>query len=113
MDPFSVATSVAGLLSLTVPVGQVLYEQVRTLKNAPKDATKLLDEVQALRQILTSLEQFLGSQSSKGHFFKQTSVPTNTIQGCTTQINSFKLQLEKFVGKQEGSGIMNMTNIRI
>jgi len=100
MDPLSVVASVAGLLSLTIQVSQMLYDQVHTLKNAPKDATKLLDELEALRQVLTSLEQFITSQLPKGHFFKQTSVLINAIQGCTGQISAIKLKLEKLVGKQ-------------
>jgi hypothetical protein len=99
MDPISVAASVAGLLSLTIKVSQILNEQVHTLKNALKDATKLLDELEALRQVLTSLEQFLASQSSEGRSFKETSVLINAIQGCKTQISTVKLRLEKFVGK--------------
>lgn len=100
MDALSVAASVGGLLSLAIQVSQMLYEQVHTLKNAPRDATQLLDELEALRQVLTSLDQFLASQSSKGRSFKETSVLINAIQGCKTQISVIKLRLEKLVGKQ-------------
>jgi hypothetical protein len=100
MDPLSAAASVAGLLSLTIQVSQMLYEQVHTLKNAPRDATQLLDELEALRQVLTSLDQFLASRSSKGRSFKETSVLIDAIQGCKSQISVIKLRLEKFVGKQ-------------
>jgi len=100
MDPLSVAASIAGLLGLTIQVSQMLYEQVHTLKNAPKDAQKLLDELEALRRVLSSLEQFLAAQALKGRSFKETSTLINAIQGCTTQINAVKLRLEKLVRKQ-------------
>jgi len=46
MDPLGVAASVSGLLSLTIQVSQMVYEQVHTLKNATKDAAKLLEELE-------------------------------------------------------------------
>lgn len=92
--------SVAGLLSLTIRVSQILYEQVHTLKNAPKDAKKLLEEMELLRQVLTSLEGFLDSQSSQGRPFKETSVFIKAVGGCKTQISVVKIKLDKLVGKQ-------------
>jgi hypothetical protein len=46
MDPLTAATSVAGLLSLAIQVSQILIDQIRTVKNAPKGAQDLLDEFQ-------------------------------------------------------------------
>jgi hypothetical protein len=81
IDPLTAATSVAGLLSLTIQVSQMLNEQVRTLKNAPNDAQELLDELELLRQVLTGLKAFLDAQGVKGHAFKETSVLINAIKG--------------------------------
>jgi len=100
MDPLSVAASVAGLLGLTIQVSQMVYEQVHTLKNATKDAAKLLEELELLCQVLTSLERFLASRSSKGRPFKETSVFIKAIGGCKTQISAIKIRLDKLVGKQ-------------
>jgi hypothetical protein len=94
-----VAASIAGLLSLTIQASQMVYEQVHTLKNATKDAAKLLEELELLCQVLTSLERFLASQSSKGRPFKESSVFTKAISGCKTQISSIKIRLDKLVGK--------------
>jgi hypothetical protein len=46
MDPLTAATSVVGLLSLAIQVSQILIDQIRTVKNAPKGAQDLLDEFQ-------------------------------------------------------------------
>jgi hypothetical protein len=72
IDPLTAATSVTGLLSLTIQVSQMLNEQVRTLKNAPNDAQELLDELESLRQVLTGLKAFLDAQDVKRHAFKET-----------------------------------------
>jgi hypothetical protein len=100
MDALTLATSVAGLLSLAIQVSQMLSDQIRTVKNAPQDAQDLLDELQLLRQVLTSLEAFLKAQALKGCVFKGTSVLVNAISGCGDKITAVKLRLEKLVRKQ-------------
>ena len=100
IDPLTAATSVAGLLSLTIQVSQMLNEQVRTLKNAPNDAQELLDELELLRQVLTGLKAFLDAQDVKGYAFKETSVLINAIKGFETKMTDLKLKLEKLTKKQ-------------
>ena len=100
IDPLTAATSVAGLLSLTIQVSQILYEQVHTVKNAPRDAQELLDEFELLRKVLRSLEEFLRTQALQGHSFKETSVLVSAIRGCDDKINAVKLRVEKLVRKQ-------------
>jgi hypothetical protein len=100
MDPLSLAASVAGLLNLAIQVSHVLSGQIRTVKNAPKDAQDLLDELQLLRQVLTSLEVFLKAQASRGYVFPGTSVLVDAIRGCGDKIMTVKLRLEKLVQKQ-------------
>ncbi len=100
IDPVTAATSVAGLLSLTIQVSQMLFAQVQTLKNAANDAQELLEELQLLRQVLTSLEAFLKAQGVKGYTFRETSVLINAINGFKTKITALKLKLEKLAKKQ-------------
>lgn len=100
IDPLTVATSIAGLLSLTTQVSQMLNEQVRTLKNAPKGAQELLDELESLRQVLTGLKAFLDAQGVKGYAFKETSVLINAIKGFETKMTDLKPKLEKLTKKQ-------------
>ena len=100
MDPVTAATSVAGLLSLAIQVSQILSNQIRTVKNAPKDAQDLLDELQGLCQVLTSLEEFLKAQALKGYLFQGTSLLVGAIKGCHDKIQAVKPRLEKLVRKQ-------------
>ncbi len=46
IDPFTLATGIAGLLSLTIEVSKILYDQVNTIKNAPTEANDLLYELE-------------------------------------------------------------------
>src|SRR5437762_8157071 len=100
MDPLTAATSVAGLLSLSIQVSNMLCNQIRAFKNAPKDAEDLRDELQRLCQVLASLEAFLKAQALKGQLFKGTSLLVNAIQGCHDKITAVKPRLEKLVRKQ-------------
>ncbi|KAL9120877.1 MAG: hypothetical protein Q9187_002567 [Circinaria calcarea] len=97
-DPLSVVAGVAGLLSLTIQVSD-LYKHVHGIKNAPRDAQELVDELQSLRQVLLSLKVFLESQEMKGHKFKETSTLLGTIHGCQTKITELKLKVEKLINK--------------
>lgn len=98
-DPLSVVAGVAGLLSLTIQVSDLLYKHVHAIKNAPKDAQELVDELQSLRQVLSSLEVFLESQEMKGRKFKETSTLLGAIHGCQTKITELKLRVEKLINK--------------
>ena len=71
-----------------------------TIKNAPKDAQDILDELQLLRQVLTSLEAFLKAQASRGYVFRGTSVLVGAIRGCGDKILTLKVRLEKIIQKQ-------------
>jgi hypothetical protein len=100
MDPLTAATSVAGLLSLAIQTSQVLSDQIRMVKNAPKDAQDLLDEFQQLCKVLTSLEEFLKTQKLKGCLFTGTSLLVGAIKGCHNKITAVKPRLEKLDRKQ-------------
>jgi hypothetical protein len=55
MDPLSVASGVAGLVTLAEVVISRTYNTIITCKHASEDSRKLLREVQALAGILQSL----------------------------------------------------------
>ena len=100
MDPITATSSVAGLLSLAIRVGDILYVQIRTFKNAPKEAKELSDELETLCQVLTSLKKFLESRESKGIKFEETSAMLGAISGCERKLTELKLKFEKFVNRQ-------------
>src|SRR5438034_1603995 len=103
VDPLTAATGVAGLLSLTIQVSQMLHKQLQTMKDAPSDAKELLDELQTLHQVLTSLQVFLSTPAVQRRLqFKGTSALVNAIEGCKTKIDVLKLKFEKLT---KGKGL--------
>ncbi|KAL9121033.1 MAG: hypothetical protein Q9187_002407 [Circinaria calcarea] len=100
LDPLTAATSVAGVLSLTIQVSEILYKQIHTFKNAPKDAHELLGEIKSLSDVLASVESFLKEQAAKGHSFREASVLVNAIRGCSDKITALKEKLEKLGNKR-------------
>lgn len=66
-DPLSIASGIAGLITLADIVIERTYKYIRYCKNAAKDAQRLLVEVQSLLGILNSL-RILELQVSKHAF---------------------------------------------
>ncbi|KAK2764031.1 hypothetical protein FQN54_009650 [Arachnomyces sp. PD_36] len=58
-DPLTVATGVGGFLSLALQVGKILYDYSSSVKNAPEEVQDLLDEVNALAEVLEQLRDLL------------------------------------------------------
>ena len=59
MDPLSIAASVVGLLGATAKVSTVLYDFFRDLKDVPKVARRILQEVSDISTCLAQLQAFL------------------------------------------------------
>ena len=55
IDPLSIASGVAGLVTLADVVISRLYNTIIACKNASKDARKLLQEVQSLLGVVQSV----------------------------------------------------------
>ena len=78
----------------------MLYNQIHTFGDAPNDAKELLDEIQALCDVLGNVETFLKQQATKGHSFREASVLVKSIKGCSIKITTLKEKLERLVKKQ-------------
>jgi hypothetical protein len=95
IDPFTVATGLAGLLSLTIEVTKILYGVVNSSKNAPKNAKELLQELDQIQRVLTSLEGFLRDENAKHGSFKETSVLIVATNGFSKEIEDLKRKVQK------------------
>jgi hypothetical protein len=95
IDPFTAATGIAGLLSLTIEVSKTLYDMVSSLKNAPKDAKELLQELDQIQRVLTSLEAFLRDENAKHGSFRETSVLITAMNGFSKEIKELKCKVQK------------------
>ncbi|KAH0537282.1 hypothetical protein FGG08_005907 [Glutinoglossum americanum] len=102
IDPLTAATSVSGLLSLVIQTSQILYTQVRTIKNTSKDAQELSNELSALSQVLIRLQTFLKSQDASGRRFHGTSALITSISGCENSVAELKSKLLKL---KQGAGL--------
>jgi hypothetical protein len=95
MDPLSVASGVAGLLSITIKVGMAIGEYVRSVKGASKDALKLEREIQAFSSVLEQLCEFLQSKDTDV-VFEPTSVLLIATNSCDKELSDLQKKLEKF-----------------
>jgi len=95
IDPFTLATGIAGLLSITLQVSKILHGQVNALKNAPSEAKDLLYELDQIQQVLTGLERFLRSENAKCSSFNETSVLIRATNGFSDEIRELRRNVEK------------------
>ena len=59
MDPISAAASIVGLLGATAKISETLYNFVTSVKEAPKLASNVLQEVSATSACLSQLHSYL------------------------------------------------------
>ncbi|KAF8541995.1 ankyrin repeat-containing domain protein [Trichophaea hybrida] len=95
MDPFTVATGLAGFLSLTIEIKKILEEYISGVKSAPDNSRKLLTQIAALSHVLQQLVMFLRSEDAKGTSFDQTSVLCSVIAVCQGHVEQLYRKLEK------------------
>jgi hypothetical protein len=99
MDPLSVASGVAGLVTLADVVISRTYNTIIACKHASEDSRRLLREVQALVGILRSLsalEGKLGAAALQSH------IPAAQILACQQTLQNTRDKLEKSDPKENG-----------
>jgi hypothetical protein len=102
MDPLSVASGVAGLVTLADVVISRTYNTIIACKHASEDSRRLLREVQALLgilQSLSSLESKLGAAALQSH------IPAAQILSCQQTLQNIRDKLEKSDPKENGISV--------
>jgi hypothetical protein len=99
MDPLSVASGVAGLVTLAEVVISRTYNTIITCKHASEDSRKLLREVQALSGILQSLVTL---ETKLGAAALQSQIPAAQAHACQTTLQNIREKLEKADPKEDG-----------
>jgi len=107
-DPLSITASVAGIISLTIQVSKLLREQIKAYRGALKDAQEILEQVEAISEVLQSLERLLIGDTTKVSFEKTSALITtcdafhehmfklkNTLEKVTEAEGHFKRSLQK------------------
>lgn len=94
MDPLSVATGVAGLLSVALQAGMTIGTYVSAVKNASKDAQRLEVEIQAFSSVLRQLCKFLQSKDADHVAFEPTSVLLVATSSCHKELHSLQKKFD-------------------
>lgn len=101
MDPFSVTAGVAGLLSLSLQISQILTNYIDSVKNAPKEAKELAAKLTALISVLEQLERFVEKHAGTDNF-KESSILYRTTKRCSESLEHLHLTLTKFISSSSG-----------
>lgn len=86
MDGVSVASGIAGLISLALQVSGTIAIYVNSIKERSKNIQELHDELLLLGEVLSGLRDFLASEQAKGRSFDNNSVLQKAITDCRDRI---------------------------
>lgn len=112
MDPFSISTGVAGLLSLAIELSTILDNYVSGFKSAPEDADRILNEIDALCHVLKDLVKFLRDEDKhENQSFSQTSFLCSTIRMCQEEIQKLCKKFNKFHAGVDKTKMAELTNV--
>src|SRR5579862_2741416 len=106
IDAFTAATGIAGLLSLTMEISKMMHGQVSAMKNAPKNAEALLQEIDQMQRVLTNLEGFLRSDDAKYSLFSEASVLILASNGFSKDIKELKGKIQKLCNERGFSRVV-------
>lgn len=105
MDPFTLATSVLGLLGVTIQVSQIVSSYIDGVANASKAATELSTTLTILHSTLTHLDAFLRSENARDNSFEYTSVLCSATGACKTRLERLHSKLSKDDGSRMNRAI--------
>jgi hypothetical protein len=94
IDPFTLATGVAGILSLSIEVAKITGEYVGSAKSAPKEVQDLAFQTDALSDVLKKLVEFLRSDATEHVVFQPNSGLHLVLKRCETQLGSLCKKLK-------------------
>lgn len=95
MDPFSLTLGVGSLVALVAQTVTVARDYLSAVKNSRESIVTLVTELEALQSNLTSLDEFLRSDSVKGLAFDQNSVLRSCASACESKLKALCKKLGK------------------
>jgi len=98
MEPFSLATGIAGLISLAIGVTTISQEYISAVKEAPQHIQDLSNQTQVLGDVLTQLMKFLRSDDAEHISFQADSALPLVQKSCEKQLERICKKLNKFHG---------------
>ena len=101
VDPFSLATSIAGLISLSLEVTKVAHQYIHGVRNSSKHIEGFLQELAALTDVLRQLEVFLKKDEAGERSFEQTSVLVKTYEACRSCLEETRTTLQRRINEHK------------
>ena len=98
-DPFSLATGIAGLISLSLEVTKIAQQYIQGVRNSSKDINDFLQELAALTDVLRQLDAFLKKDEDGERSFDQTSVLVETYKACRRSLEKTRSALQSQVNQ--------------
>jgi hypothetical protein len=105
MDPFSLTVGVAGLVSLTIQLSQIVDSYVAGVKSATNSAVELSRTLTVLNSTLCRLSAFLREENAKGNSFAYTSVLFSATGACKARLQLLYDKLDTADGSRIGRAI--------
>jgi len=102
MDPFTLASGIAGLLSLAIQTLQMTYQYCSSVKHAKEDAVEMSNELDLLKSNLSELHNFLQSPSTLSTSFQYTSVLYAAANICSAKLQKLRNRLNSVEKSQLG-----------
>ena len=100
-DPFSLATGIAGLISLSLQVTKITQQYIQGVRNSSKDINDFLQELAALTDVLRQLDAFLKKDEAGARSFDQTSVLVKTYKACRSSLEKTRSALQSRVNEHK------------
>ncbi|OBT73030.1 hypothetical protein VF21_07727 [Pseudogymnoascus sp. 05NY08] len=88
MDPFSLTVGIGGLATLVAQTVAAAQSYLSSVRNARESITTLVTELEALQSSLSSLQEFLRSDSVKGLAFERNSVLRSCASACESKLKA-------------------------
>ena len=100
-DPFSLATGIAGLISLSLEVTKIAQQYIQGVRHSSKDIDDFLQELAALTDVLRQLDAFLKKDEAGARSFDQTSVLVKTYKACRSSLEKTRSALQSRVNEHK------------
>lgn len=100
-DPFSLATGIAGLISLSLEVTKIAQQYIQGVRNSSKDIDDFLQELAALTDVLHQLDAFLKKDEAGTRSFDQTSVLVKAYKACRSSLEKTRSALQSRVNEHK------------
>jgi hypothetical protein len=108
VDPFTLATGIAGICSLAIQVAQITTEYIDGVASAPVEICQLNFQLCALSNTLKKFQDLLSSGSIDDTLFDPGSGLCLVLQGCQRQLETF---FQKLSGRHGKDNIKITTSI--